>query len=113
MGSKRRIRSRSFGWDKEDLPPAGAEVQVYRRRQDDRKRWEYLGRLEVEYEVELDYLEATDAEELYNLIPFGEAQTRWAGGEYQFRFWWRDEEGRRERKGSSNGRIAGQPRPRL
>jgi len=111
MGGKRHKRNPMPDWAKEDLLPAGVEVQVYRRRQDDPKRWEYLGRLEVEVEVKLDFLEAAHAEELYNLIPFVETKEYWGGGEYQFRFWWRDEEGRKELKRSRNGAIWGRPLP--
>ena len=90
----------------------GVEVQVNRRRQDDPKKWEYLGRLELEYEDELHFLKAKEAVGLYELIPFPEIQRRWGGGRYQFRFFWQDEEGRKTRKGSSNGVLHGDPIPR-
>ena len=88
------------------------EVQVYRRRPEDRKRWEYLGRLHLEYENELEFLKAKEAHGLHNLSPHYETQQRWGGGEYQFRFLWRDEEGRKERKGTSNCGIGGDPLPK-
>ena len=97
-------------WAKEDLPPAGVVIQVYRRRRDDRTKWEYLGLLEPDFQIDLEDLETRHPMELDGLIPFGEAQTRWGGGNYQFRFFWRDEEGKRTQKRSRDWDIAHPPR---
>lgn len=112
MGAKRRKHDLRHGLGREDLPPAGVEVLVYRRCQDDREKWEYLGTLEPETNIDLDDLGTKTPEELYFLSPHHLTQQRWGGGEYQFRFFWRNEEGRREQKRSSNGEIEGHPLPK-
>ena len=107
---KQRKRNPMPEWAKQ---APGVEVQVYRRRQDDRKRWEYLGILEPTQEVELDFLEVAHREELIDLIPWMEARELWGGGDFQFRFLWRDEEGLRKLKRSRDLSVAGQPRRRM
>ena len=97
---------------REVVPPPGVEVQVYRRRQDDPKKWKYLGSVELGIEIELDYLESVSARDLEGLIPNTETKRLWGGGAYQFRFFWRDEEGRKKQKRSQNGDIWGLPRPK-
>ena len=106
---KQRKRNPMPEWAKQ---APGVEVQVYRRRQDDRKRWEYLGVLEPTQEVELDFLEVAHRAELIDLIPRMEARELWGGGDFQFRFLWRDEEGLRKLKRSRDLSVAGQPRRR-
>ena len=93
-------------------PPPGVEVQVYRRRQDDPEKWEYLETLEPEFQGGLDFLKAADRDELLDIIPFPGVQRRWGGGKYQFRFVWRDDEGRKEPKRSRNMRIDGHRIPK-
>ena len=82
---------------------------MYRQRRDDPKRWEYFGVLEPEYERGLDWLVTANAVELEEIIPYGETQELFGGGKYQFRFFWRDEEGRTDQKRSRNGAIGGNP----
>ena len=112
MGDKQRKRDLVTAFLREVVPPAGVEVQVYRRCLDDREKWEYLGWLELGVEIGLDDLEAKSVGDLECLIPFPKTRQRWGGGDYQFRFIWRDDEGRREQKRSQNGSIAGDPLPR-
>lgn len=114
MGGKQHKRNPIEDWVREVVPPAGVEVQVYRRLQDNPKKWEYLGTLEPESQVELDSLEAADRDELLDRIPFTETKRRWGGGEYQFRFFWRDDEGRKEPKPrrTRDMGIDGDPIPR-
>ena len=91
MVEKRPKRNPMPDWAKESLPPAsppGVEVQVYRHRQDPRK-------------PPLDFL-----------IPFYATQQRWGGGKYEFRFRWRDEEGRKKQIRSRIGHIEGLPLPK-
>jgi hypothetical protein len=96
-------------WAKE---APGVEVPVYRPRRDGRKRWEYHGKLDPEFRVDLDSLEAAHREELLDLSPWMEARQHWGGRKHQFRFIWRDEEGRREQKRSRNLLVEGRPLPR-
>ena len=103
MGGKKHKRNPMPDWAKE---APGVVIQVYRRRRDDRKRWEYLGLIEPEWERDLNFLETAHAEELDELVPFPTTQQRWGGGKYQFRFFWRDEEGRRELKRTRNANMA-------
>jgi len=109
MGGKRRKRNPRPDWAKEDLPPVGVVIQVYRMRRDDRKNRKYLGLVEPNFQIDLEDLEARHPVELDELIPRGEAQTRWGGGHYQFRFLWRDEEGKRTQKRSRDWDIAHPP----
>lgn len=100
-------------WAREVLPPPlppGVEVQVYRQRQDDPKKWEYLGTLDPEFPMSLEELENLHAMELEAAVPFEETRLRWGGGKYQFRLFWRDEGGRKEQKRSRNGEIWGLPK---
>jgi hypothetical protein len=115
MGGKQRQRNPLPDWAKEVLPPPlppGVEVQVYRQRREDPKRWEYLGTLEAEFPLNLGELETLHAMELEGFVPIEETRLKWGGGEYQFRFIWRDEEGRKEQKRSRNGAVWGSPRPK-
>ena len=112
MGRKKPKRNPTPNWAKEYLPPpppVGVEVQVYRHHQDATRSREYLGKLSPEYQVELDVLETLNAWELDALIPNEETKGTWGGGKYEFRFFWRNEEGGLKQKRSRIGYIAGQP----
>ena len=114
MGDKQRKRDLVTAFLREVVPPAGVEVQVYRYRQDRKKPPEYLGWLESEREVELEFLEAASRDDLLDLIPFPKTKRLWGGGDYQFRFFWRDDEGRKELKPrrSRDKGIGGKPKPK-
>jgi hypothetical protein len=113
MEGKRPKRNPMPEWAKEEVGPPEAEIQVYRRREDDPKRWEYLGRVAPEREMDLDFLETAHAEELELQLPYELTKELWGGGRYQFRFIWRDEEGHKKTIRTRNGAIWGRPFPRL
>ena len=88
--------------------PPGVEVQVYRRRRDDRKRWKYLGFIELD-DVDLAYLESVAPDYLSGIAPLEETKATWGGGQYQFRFRWRDERGQKRVVRSRDIAIGGPP----
>ena len=109
MGGRPPERDIGLGWWDFFLPPPGVVVQVYRRRGDDREKWKYLGAIELEG-VDLADLETAEASDLHDIIPFEETKQAWGGGDYQFRFRWRDEQGMSRPVRSRNGAIEGPPR---
>ena len=112
MGGKQRKRDLVTAFLRKVGSLPGVEVQVYRHGQDYKKPPKYLGTLEPEREVELEFLVDAHATELDLLIPNVETQRLWGGGKYEFRFFWRDEEGRIEQKRSRIGHIGGYPLPK-
>jgi len=93
-----------------ELPSSpGTEVQIYRRRQDDQNRWEYLGTHWDELDVELGHLENCRPVDLDGIAPLDWTRDNWGGGDYQFRFRWRDERGRRRLIRSRDVSIWGRP----
>lgn len=112
MGGKRKGRNPIPEWAKEGFPPAGVVVKVYRHSQDSKESPEYLGKIGPDHQVDLDSLVKAHATELDSLIPNVETKRLWGGGKYEFRFFWRDEEGREEQKRSRIGYIDGRPLPK-
>ena len=99
------------GLDRFLLPP-GMEVQVYRRREDDPKRFQYLGVYLDDWDVQLEDLKSFAAGELDGVAPLEWTRDVWGGGDYQFRFRWRDEWGRKTNVRSRDVSIAGRLVPR-
>lgn len=73
--------------------PPGMEVKVYRRRLDDPKLWDYLGTYPDDYDIQLEDLMSRTPGDLEALLPSERTQFEWGGGRYQFRLFWRDEQG--------------------
>lgn len=95
-------------------PWPGAEVQVYRAREGDRpgKCTEFLETMVLTEWVTLERLTEADGDDLEGMIPIEETQLRWGGGDYQFRFRWRDEDGNVVKRRSRNASIFGRPNPK-
>jgi hypothetical protein len=111
MGGKDNYRAQLAAFENEFASPPWVLIKVYRRRQDDPTKWKYLSLIELEDEMELEVLESLSAMDLGDLIPLPAIKRRWGGGDYQFRFFWRDEQGRKEQKRSRNVRIGGLQKP--
>lgn len=112
MEGRRRDQEALLAFLREVSPPPGVEVQVYRRRRDEPKKWEYLGFVELNYGTELEFDTEVEKQGRYWLCPLPKTQRIWGGGKYQFRFRWRDELGGKKRKFTKNVDIAGAPKPR-
>ena len=108
-GEKPRPLDQDFAGDWMDRfgEPPGMEVKVYRRRLDDHKLWEYLGRYGDEYDIQLEDLASRTPDDLGALLPLERTRLEWGGGQYQFRLFWRDEHGQRRMIRSRDQAIEG------
>lgn len=90
------------------------EVQVYRAREDDSRGrcTEFLETLCLPDWATRERLETDSGHDLEAMIPFETTKSRWGGGDYQFRFQYRDAHGNVLKRRSRNASIEGPPIPK-